>query len=306
MANWNAAIPDFTVKGADKQAAITAAEKKIANHKAGLEVTKVVVVPPPPAKPPFLKDTIVQWSDPCSSGTPVEDGRWSLYPMGRKDGQQASSTKISEIKPGRFTQIPNGPGGKPAYRFATATGDNIWTPGNAGRSELSYPVGSPGGSIPAHSGPASGAFFFFEGRRHVLMFTVELSPQWNVNAPDWRLVNQWKQNEWADQQGLSPALALEQRGGEWIITQKGGPIIWRMPAVAPSVTRFAADITFSSDPSKGRLRMYADKDGDGVYEYASSTFSGATLAGYESTWHTGCYEKNAGDFLIQNGYSING
>src|SRR3954453_795007 len=137
-----------------------------------------------PANAPFLKGLTRRWSDDASVANPVESDRWDLYSCQRKDGQQSSSTFANELVPGRFSRVSSGgPGNKPYYHFYAPQGDNIWTPGSAGRCELSYPVGDPG-NAPPHSGPP-GAYMFDEDRRAVTMFSVRLPSDLNVNAPGW-------------------------------------------------------------------------------------------------------------------------
>lgn len=258
--------------------------------------------------PPFLQGLTKAWGDDASRSNPVESGRWDLYSCQRKDGQQSSSTSVNDLQPGRFSQFSSGgPGNKPYYHFYAPQGDNIWTPGSAGRCELSYPVGDPG-NAPPHTGPP-GAYFFYEGRRAVTMFSVRLPSGWDVNAPSWRVIAQWKQNEWVDTGGVSPALALEQRSGNWIMTSFGGPIIWSMPASAGSWVNFAFDITYSGNASNGRVKVYADTNNDGTYEYSSSTWTGRTLfqqngTGVESVYINGLYEGVGGDSIDKADMSI--
>jgi hypothetical protein len=257
---------------------------------------------------PFLKGLTERWSDDASRSNPVESGRWDLYSCQRKDGQQSSSTGVSDLQSGRFSQLSSGgPGNKPYYHFTAPQGDNVWTPGSAGRCELSYPVGDPG-KAPPHTGPP-GAYMFYEGRRAVTMFSVRLPSGWDVNAPSWRVIAQWKQNEWVDTGGVSPALALEQRSGNWIMTSFGGPTIWSMPATAGNWVNFAFDITYSGNASNGRVKVYADTNMDGTYEYASSTWTGRTLfqqngTGVESAYINGLYEGVGGDSIDKADMSI--
>ena len=259
-------------------------------------------------KTPFLNGLTKRWSDDASQSNPVESGRWDFYSCGRKDGQQSVSTVVSDLVNGRFSLFPSsGPGSKPYYHFYAPSGDNQWTSGSAGRCELSYPVGDPG-NAPPHAGPP-GAYFFYEGRRAVTMFSVRLPSGWNVNAPGFRVIAQWKQNEWVNTGGVSPALALEQRSGNWILTSFGGPTIWSMPATAGRWVNFAFDITYSGNASNGRVKVYADTNNDGTYEYSSSTWTGRTLfqqngTGVESAYFNGLYEGVGGDTIDKTDMSI--
>ena len=247
---------------------------------------------------------------------PVESGRWDLYSCGRKDGQQSSSTSVNDLVPGRFSQFSSGgPGNKPYYRFYAPPGDNQWTPGSAGRCELSYPVGDPG-NAPAHTGPP-GAYFFYEGRRAVTMLSLRLPSNWNVNASSWRVISQWKQNEWVDTGGTTPQLSFQQRAGDYIITSRSASgsddIVWSHPATGDWGTgnwiNLAFDMTYSANPSVGKLKVYADANGDGTYEYASSTWTGQTLfskngTGVESVFINGLYQGAGGDSIDKGEASI--
>jgi Polysaccharide lyase len=261
-----------------------------------------------PANPPFLKGLTRRWSDDASQSNPVESGRWDFYSCGRKDGLQSISTFVSDLLTGRFSRSSSGgPGNKSYYHFYAPSGDNQWTSGSAGRCELSYPTGDPG-NAPPHAGPP-GAYFFYEGRRAVTMFSVRLPSGWNVNAPGFRVIAQWKQNEWVNTGGVSPALALEQRSGNWIMTSFGGPTIWSMPAIAGRWVNFAFDITYSGNASNGRVKVYADTNNDGTYEYSSSTWTGRTLfqqngTGVESAYFNGLYEGVGGDTIDKTDMSI--
>lgn len=314
MADWNAHIPDFAVKAADKPSATAAAEKKVANHKAGLTVAKIVVPPPPPPppdKPPFLENRKLVWADDASKPDPVGAERWSIYAMEARDHGQHSSQELADVQPGRFVQIPDGgPDGGPRYQFTAPNGDNIWTPGDSGRSEMSYPRAA--GQASGRPGPHPDVVYFLEGHSYATLVSILLPGNWNVNAPSWRLLMQHKQSEWEDQRGLSPALAMEQRAGSWLITNFGGPTLWSMPAVADGQwIHFAYEVTYSADPSKGKLSVYADKDGDGKYEYASQVVTAKTLADngslaqwIPSTIHTGWYGGDAPGQSCETNYSI--
>ena len=87
-----------------------------------------------------------------------------------------------------------------------------------------------------------------------------------------------------------------------------------MPAAGGKSVNFAFDITFSADPSKGKVKVYADLDGDGTYEYASNTWTGHTLLqqqsgsgpGIESHIRAGLYEGLGGDSVEEADHAIYG
>lgn len=212
------------------------------------------------------------------------------------------------------------------YLFFAPAGDNIYSDGGRGRSSLDYPRYDPGSS-PAHIGPESGSNnigFFYEGRRVITSFSMKLHSSWNLNPPiDWRVLTQWKRNEWynvTDPQD-SPILALEQKNGNYYMIQSGASIpggaLWTHSAAGTVDVwvRWVFDILFKQ--SGGSIRVYADFDNNGVYEYDSGPITGvATLSpgsnvnetglpgpvaarfpgeGIESFFSQGVYEAAGGD-----------
>lgn len=290
MANWQVHAPP-SVKAPTK----AVAEK---NARGQITVTKIVA-PPPPTAPAFLDNTTRLWSDDCSQVDPTP--RWGEISMQRKDGVQSPSYKMSEIEPGRFQQFPSGgPGNKPYYRFTAPQGDNIWTPSPAGRSELSLQNQ-----------------WFYEGQRRITLVAIRLPAQ---EYPfTWNTLLQFKQNEGKNWTGGSPALAFEQWGGEWKIRTFGRDdwVPWHIPCLAAhrgKWLRFAFDITYSSDWTKGSLKVYGDLDGDGLYEYESATVALQTLLqqqlgggpGIESHVRAGLYIGQGGYYVEEGDFSIHG
>lgn len=265
---------------------------------------------PTPSQPSFLSGLSKQWSDDCSQADPVAAGRWCMATMQRQDGNQVSTEGgMSAIASGRFAQHGSGgPQNKPYYSFHSPQGDNIWSQGTVGRSELAYVRGR---NVPAgqtYRGPASGAFFFYEGRRHVILVSLRLPSGWDVNRTGWRVLNQWKQNEWGPPGG-SPPLALEQKRGQWVLCNfGGGGVLDIAPAKVGQWTNFAFDVSFSADPAKGKVTVYVDANDDGAYELDRS-WSGKNMFAsggqtVESTWIKGCYEETGGDTVEQANHQI--
>jgi hypothetical protein len=256
---------------------------------------------PPPNTPSFLQGLSKLWADDCSNPDPFT--KWPLADMQRKDGSEQDSTSLSQIVPGRFQQFTSGgPGNGPYYRFTAPQGDNIWTPGTDGRSELSL----------------RGSNDFYEGQRKVTLISIRLPAGWNVNNGPWNTLVQWKQNEGKNWTGGSPALSLEQVNGVWGLSSfgsYGSGLIWRMPAQQTGKwVNFAFDITFSADPNKGKVQVHADFDGDGTYEYTSPVIQRQTLLqqqsgsgpGIESHIRAGLYEGVGGDSIEEAGFAIYG
>ena len=68
-------------------------------------------------------------------------------------------------------------------------------------------------------------------------------------------------------------------------------------------------MTYSANPSVGKLKVYADANSDGTYEYASSTWTGQTLfskngTGVESVFINGLYQGAGGDSIDKGEASI--
>lgn len=273
--------------------------------------TETHSAPAPPPSPSFLNGLNTIWSDDCSSPTPVESKRWGLYSMQRKDGVQVASTVVTDIAAGRFVQhASGGPNNKPYYEFYAPQGDTIWSDGGRGRSELSYAGSGYGGSSPG------GTIWFHEGNRRVFRFAVRLPSPWDVNAGGWRILSQWKVNEGYGNPDLPyPAIVAEQINGKLGITYNGESVprvTLPNPITANVWINLAYDITFSSDSSKGKAKMYADRNLDGVYEEESPTYYGKTMAkdtnGSEipAQFMSGLYEGTGGDRLHKADHIISG
>ena len=143
---------------------------------------------PPPTTPPFLDGLTKLWFDDASSQTPVEQGKYSGYAMQRKDGAQVTSTCFCDIVPSRFVQHPTGgPHGMPYYTFYAPQGDNIWTPGTRGRSELSIAETPQNTNFCQHHDTSpDNAVYFCPGHRYVTLFSIRLPTSWNLNPGSWR------------------------------------------------------------------------------------------------------------------------
>lgn len=283
MATWD--VTPKEVKGPDRTAALKAAHAQLAVKKRA---------PAPPPTPSFLDGLTKRWSDDCSS--PDLLARWTRVTAQRLDGQQASSTSLASLAPGRITQVPGaGIGGKDARQFHCEPTDTVWTPGTAGRSEAN--LLSP---------------MFHEGERWVTM--VDMRPDFDVDRGggpnDWRVLFQMKQDEslnWA----VAPMLTLECRGGAWVLVNYWHDR-WDCAAKRGIWTRWAFDVTYSADPSKGRVQVHADLDGDGTYEEVSPLMTMQTLLaqqsgvgpGIPSDVRTGIYEGIGGDTVQQADYQV--
>ena len=151
------------------------------------------------------------------------------------------------------------------------------------------------------------------------MFSLRLPSNWNVNATNWRVLSQWKQNEWYNTCCLV-ALGLEQRSGHYIIGGEGFDrlTLTGLPVTTGNWVNFAVDITYSGNPALGKVTVYADANNDGTYEYQSPTWTGQTLLcaneqsantcssgqQLESVFINGLYEGTGGDSVDKAAMSI--
>lgn len=127
---------------------------------------------------------------------------------------------------------------------------------------------------------------YAEGVRHATYASVRLPPSFPLDTPAWQNVLQIKQAQPADNGGGTPALSLKAFDGDWILFHSDpGPTevdtpLWSAPARLGVWTRFALDVSYSSDPDRGTVKAYADLDGDGDFSDAgeeSPTFITNTL-----------------------------
>lgn len=160
----------------------------------------------------------------------------------------ASSSRIQHIDPG-------------FRRLSVHDGDNVW----GERCEIANNNnrnGEDGGN---------GTFQLYrEGQHKLTTMRIRLPGSFPLDTPYWQSVGQMKQAQPADNGGGTPALALQVYEGKWQLHQSTstGPSsvtrpIWTAPATKGSWTRIAWDVTYSQDPSKGKIQMFVDLNGDG-------------------------------------------
>lgn len=106
--------------------------------------------------------------------------------------------------------------------------------------------------------------------RRITFISVRLGSSMDLSQSRWQAVMQMKQTAPADGQAGTPALELDAFSNGWHLRQSGslygsssGRALWSAPARKGVWTRFAFDITYSADPSKGKIKIYADLNGDG-------------------------------------------
>jgi hypothetical protein len=111
---------------------------------------------------------------------------------------------------------------------------------------------------------------YTEGQRRVTFISFRLPPNYPLALDTWQTVMQMKQVQPAANGGGTPVLALKAYDGVWSVVQSesngasdSSRQLWSTPAATGTWTRFAFDVTYSTDPSVGSIRVYVDSNGDG-------------------------------------------
>ena len=154
-------------------------------------------------------------------------------------------------------------------------GDDIW----GERCEL---------GLNQRGGPTA---FYSEGKRRVTYASIRLPENFQLSPQSWQVVLQMKQAQPSDNGGGTPALSLEAYGDHWRLRQSNsnGPAsdsheLWSAPAEKNVWTRFALDITYSQNPSLGRITVYVDLNGDG--DFSDPTEQSADIRTYTLKYET--------------------
>ena len=146
-----------------------------------------------------------------------------------------------------------GPSNGPFRRLSVLDGDDYW----GERAELGYNswqngLGAPWGTF----------FVYFSGQRRVTSYDMRLPTDFPINTNSWQVVTQMKQTGPSANSGGTPVLALEAREGRWVLTQSASPgassdghELWSTPATLGAWTHISWDVTYSTDPSKGKVQL---------------------------------------------------
>lgn len=126
-----------------------------------------------------------------------------------------------------------------------------------------------------------------EGERRVTFLSVRIPSDLPLDNDVFQVVMQMKQTQPADNGGGTPVLALEAWDGDWQLRQSDSTgetsdasELWSAPIQTDTWTRFALDVTYSQDPARGSVKVYADLNGDGDFgdpEEQSEAFRTYTL-----------------------------
>jgi Polysaccharide lyase len=127
------------------------------------------------------------------------------------------------------------------------------------------------------SGPTA---FYHEGENVLTYFSERLPSNFPLDTEHWQVTMQMKQAQPSHDDGSGVALEMEARSGRWIVSD-----LWHeefsFPAEKGIWTRFAWNVYYSKDPSKGWVQVSVDLNGDGDFDdpgEKSPVIHAATLA----------------------------
>ncbi len=138
-----------------------------------------------------------------------------------------------------------------AYRKLTVfDGDEYW----GERCEL--------GENDYRHGPTA---FYHEGQHRVTYFSERLPSNFPISTSKWQTVMQMKQAQPSHDNGSGVALEMQVMNNRWTIANNWNTI-QTFPAKAGVWTRFAFDVYYSQDASKGWIQVSADLNADGDFD----------------------------------------
>jgi hypothetical protein len=107
--------------------------------------------------------------------------------------------------------------------------------------------------------------FYHEGEQRVTYLSIRLPDNFNRNVNAWQDVMQMKETQPYDNSSdCCPILYFAVHNGAWRIESVHGEYA-TFPASSDLWTRFAFDVFYSQDPSKGWLQVSADLNSDGDF-----------------------------------------
>jgi hypothetical protein len=109
-----------------------------------------------------------------------------------------------------------------------------------------------------------------EGQHRVTFVSIRLPADFPLSTSTWQIVMQMKQTQPSDNGNGTPVLALQAQANQWGLFHSTSADesdtaveLWSAPAVKGTWTRFAFDVVYSQNTSDGRIKVYADLNGDG-------------------------------------------
>ena len=109
-----------------------------------------------------------------------------------------------------------------------------------------------------------------EGQHRITVLSLRLPADFPLSTRDWQVVMQMKQTQPADNKNGTPVLALQAQANRWVlyhsasVEESGDTVqLWSAPATKGTWTRFAFDVVYSQKSTVGKIKVYADLNGDG-------------------------------------------
>jgi hypothetical protein len=111
--------------------------------------------------------------------------------------------------------------------------------------------------------PSDPTFMLYrEGEHRATFVSLRLPKRFPLRRPRWQTVWQMKQAQPSANGGGGPMIEVQAFAHRfWLINDH--QTLWSTQARRRVWTRFAIDVRYSQDPSKGTLKVYVDNDGDG-------------------------------------------
>jgi hypothetical protein len=104
--------------------------------------------------------------------------------------------------------------------------------------------------------------FYNESLRRVTFASIRMPNNSPIGDSRWRNVLQMKQAQPYNNSNPASIFEMQVRDSRWFIGSNWNGV-WDTPATQNTWTRFAFDIVYSQDPSKGSIKIYVDLNGDG-------------------------------------------
>jgi hypothetical protein len=179
-------------------------------------------------------------------------GFWGAVECGRSYGNSDLSRAKQLSGSGDTHTSANGAGqGNSFYRQLTVLDGDDWS---GERCELGRNY---------HEGPVA---FYREGERRATYFSLRLPSNFPLGTSAFQTVMQMKQTQPSDNGDGIPVLFMGAYSNLWhvesVYSQSGD---WTFPARPGQWTRFAWDVFYSADPSRGWLQVSADLNDDGDF-----------------------------------------
>jgi chitodextrinase len=215
-----------------------------------------------------------------STQTDPRPGLWGTVECGTTWPNQDMSRHQLRASGGDFRVMANGAGqGNSSYRELTVRDGDDYGGERCELGRNAYASGENTGT------QTSGTFGLYrEGQRKITFFSMRFGAGFTSGANAWQTVMQMKQAQSYGANGpVNGAPALEmQVWGNRIRLHSFWSEKWSAPAPANGIWfRVATDVTYSQDPTTGRVRVYVDRNGDGDFldsEEVSPVLTIRTLA----------------------------